>query len=512
MMALIDKDKFKKIMIYTFIFGFIAHGYMYMNGDYTHDSLYGIVGITPIDEMNLSIGRFLIPLYLKVRGYVASPLLIGVLITLFVGISSYIIIDLLEIKNELLKICVSAILITNYTITVTNATYLNDSDPYCLSLLFAVLSIFCFKKLKKYWKLLGIPCLVMCIGLYQAYFQVALFLLMIIAIKELLTQTNTKEIVKDNLITLVYMFIGVVIYYIIYKLVLKVTGYDAGNLYNAIPDLSFYLDFERIISFFKYMILKEREWFVGKNNHHRRLILVINLIFVALSVYSIAFVAIKNKISKGRKALIIVILLLMPLGMNVIGLLCDMYEHEVMTYSFFLAYALVVMVFEIYQENKGDKKVQKIIGSLSHKGICLCFSILVLSNCIYSNEMYYEKHLVVQSTDMLMTRVIDRMEQMDGYELGVTPVVFIGQPSQSGYNYYRSGFLNTAEGTNVYTSISYYQTYESYFKEYLGYPINLLDIGVSCDMGEIEEIIEMPCFPAKGSVAYYNDILVVKIA
>lgn len=501
-----DKEKLKNILIYTFIFGIIAHGFMYFNAAFTHDSLYGIVGIPEIDEMNISIGRFLIPLYLKVRGYVASPTLIGFLGILFIGLSSYLIIDLLKVKNKIATIIISGILVVNYSVTVTNVTYINDSDPYYLSLLLSVFGLYLIKKLNNKFKWIGIFPLVICIGLYQAYFQVPVFLLMILVVLQIIQGEDTKKIIKENLIVVGYLFASVVVYYVLYKASLAITGIEVGKGYNAIPELSKYFEIDRIISYFNYMLSVEQTWFLGKNHHHAQLVLIVNILFVIMSLASIIYLANKNKISKSSIILLVLVILLMPIGMNFIGFLSNMYEHEVMTYSFFLFYPFVFALLEETNTSMNNKYVTNISGIIT----LLCSLFLLLSSITYSNEMYFEKDLIVESTNSLMTRVIDRMEQTDGYKLGETPVVFIGTPVSSEYNYYRYGFLNTAEATNVYNAITYYQTYEAYFKEYLGYPINLLDIVAEYNYAELEEVRNMPNFPEKGSVAFVGDTLVVK--
>ena len=502
----VDQEKLKKVIIYTFIFGIIAHGFMYFNAAFTHDSLYGIVGIPEIDEMNISIGRFMIPLYLKVRGYVASPALIGFLGLAFISFSSYLIIDLLGIKNKVSIIIICGILVVNYSVTVTNATYINDSDPYYLSLLLSVLGLYLIKKLGNRFKWLGILPLIVCIGLYQAYFQVPVFLLMIVALLQIVKGENTREVIKENLIIIAYLFASVVVYYIMYKASLAITGIAVGKGYNAIPELSKYFEIDTIVSYFRYMLSVEKSWLLGKNHHHAQLVFIVNVLFSIMAITSVVCLSKKNKISKSSIVLLIVIILLMPIGINFIGFLSEMYEHEVMTYSFFLFYPLAFILLE-EANNVVNKKIIFNIGGII---TLLCSLFLLLSSITYSNEMYLEKELIVTSTNSLMTRVIDRMEQTEGYELGKTPVVFIGSPVSSKYNFYRSGFLNTAEATNVYHSITYYQTYETYFNEYLGYPINLLTIVDEYNYAELEEVKAMPNFPAKGSVAFVGDTLVVK--
>lgn len=503
----INKSLLKESMIYSFIFGLVAHGFMYLNADFTHDSLYGIVGIPEIDTMNISIGRFLLPQYLKIRGYVASPLLIGVIGIAFIALSTYLLIDLFEIKNKFIKLFLSAIMVTNYTVTITNATYINDSDPYYASLFFAILAVYALVKDKKIGAIVGIISTFLSIGLYQAYFQVSVLLLMIIVVLRLLNNEDYKRVLLDALRIIACLFVGVITYYVVYKVSLSVAGISASTGYNGIPELSKYFDLKIISGYFKNSIEYEVTWFCGKNHHHQKLIFITNLVLV-ISMFCCMISISKEKNTKAINLVTMsLVIVLMPIGMNFLCILSQGYEHEVMTFSFFIIYVLILKPIEFFVTSGKKDIVNKCFIFI----ISVLCGYMIFSNCIYSNEMYLEKHLVVENTLSTMTRVLDRMEQIDGYEVGKTPVVFIGTPIQSKLEKERYGFLNTGEATNVYSAITYYETYYSYFERYLGYPINLLSIVDEYNYGAMQEVKEMPTFPDKGSVAFVGDTLVVKM-
>lgn len=503
----INKSLLKESIIYSFIFGMIAHGFMYLNADFTHDSLYGIVGIPEIDTMNISIGRFLLPQYLKIRGYVASPLLIGVIGIAFIALSTYLLIDLFEIKSNYTKLLLSAIMVTNYTVTITNATYINDSDPYYASLFFAVLAVYALVKDKKIGVIVGIVSTFLSIGLYQAYFQVSILLLMIIVTMRLLNNEDYKQVFLDALKIAAYMLVGVIAYYVVYKITLSINGISASTGYNGIPELSKYFDLKVISGYFKNSIEYEVAWFCGKNHHHQKLIFITNLMLVISMLWGMISISKEKKTKSINLALMTLAIVLMPVGMNFLCILSQGYEHEVMTFSFFIIYVLILKIIEVFVT--GEKK-NIVNGCITLITSVLC-GYMIFSNCIYSNEMYLEKHLVVENTLSTMTRVLDRIEQTDGYEVGKTPVVFIGTPIQSKLEMERYGFLNTGEATNVYSAITYYETYYSYFERYLGYPINLLSIVDEYNYGAMKEVKDMPTFPDKGSVAFVGDTLVVKM-
>ena len=65
--------------LYTFILGIIAYGYVFSQFTPSHD---GVMTITHDQEWQTSLGRHLAQFYIKIRGPVDSPWLIGI-ITLF---------------------------------------------------------------------------------------------------------------------------------------------------------------------------------------------------------------------------------------------------------------------------------------------------------------------------------------------------------------------------------------------------------------------------------------------
>ena len=82
------KDKIKKqfkannmkfISIITTIFMFMSHGYVYFNQIFSHDSMKIIYWGDWLLYDTVEIGRYIIPLYLLIRGKYYPPFIIGIL-------------------------------------------------------------------------------------------------------------------------------------------------------------------------------------------------------------------------------------------------------------------------------------------------------------------------------------------------------------------------------------------------------------------------------------------------
>lgn len=505
-----NKNLLIEVFAFTFGFGLIAHGYAFFNANFNHDSLYGMIGDYEYNIFMLQIGRFIRPIWARIRGNIALPTLIGFISLFFVSCSNYLIVRLLKIKNKVLIALSCGILITNYTVALTYATYIHDADIYAISLFLSVLSVYIFTNRDiKFNYIIGVIIFVISLGIYQSFLQVTIYLLMILAIERLINNEKTSKVVVDNLLTLLCIVISIVIYYAIYLLTLKVFNVPLGDSYNSLPGIEGYFDLGSLAYIFEQMFKSEKMWLFGKNAHHWWMILGINLLCIVLIVYSFIKTIIERKTIKTNVVVSVVIMLLMPIGVCSMCVISRGLIHDIMTYSYFLFY---IFVFKMYEMAFDDKETNFAI--YTKYGTYLCICALLMSNLVYSNEVYIEKELMEQTTLSTMTRVIDRMEQTEGYKMGETPVMMVGVPAISKLSHTRTGFMNTGEGTNVAFTITYQGLYEKYFNDYLAYPINLVDDETVYHyyFNTDGYLKDMPCFPKAGSVQFYNDMLVVKIA
>ena len=143
-----DDKNFFVVMVSTFLFGLIAHGYCYFNLFYSFDALVSISQYSNI-VWQISLGRFLQAIYLQIRGGFYVPSLVGFLSLLFIGLSAYFVLRLLDIKNRFLVCLICGILTINITVILLNATFLPWLDIDMFSLLSAVVGVCCIRKFRK---------------------------------------------------------------------------------------------------------------------------------------------------------------------------------------------------------------------------------------------------------------------------------------------------------------------------------------------------------------------------
>ena len=179
-------------LLTAFIFGIICHGYCYFNQFYSHDSI-GVYADNGEALWQLSLGRFLVGVQMKIRGMYSSATMIGFLSLLFIGISSYIICKLFNINEIIFQIITTCLLVVCPSFTFSNATYIFLSDIYMLALLLATISTYLIRKNNKISYISIILICIIC-GLYQSYLFVILGLLCMLLIKDLFEGEDIKGV------------------------------------------------------------------------------------------------------------------------------------------------------------------------------------------------------------------------------------------------------------------------------------------------------------------------------
>ena len=490
-------------LIATFIIGFVAHGFCYFNGLLSHDSLL----INAIEDYmhQVEIGRFMQPIYISIRGNIVVPPVIGIIQLLFIGLTIYLIFDLLNIKNSLNRILTIGILVTNCTVALSNATYICWSDIFALANLLSVLSIYVYYKgTQNYRYVISVVLMIMSLGLYQSAFQVGVALCMIIAIRRLLINDDYKEVIKEGTKAICFLIASLLLYFVINKLVLVLVDATDSDLYNSVGNASKILSIKAWINGFRESLWMEFLWFTGRATINSKLFFVVNIVlFVVAFIYILKIIR-NNKLSKHNIGLIFLLVILAPIGFNIIGILSFGAVHYLMIYSFFLAYVIIIMLIEVL--NTPELSKIKVL-------VYIMMTSLLFSNVVYANTVYMKKYMENDATLALTNRIIYQIESIDGYIPGETEVIYVGDLKNNEILNKARPFFNKflATGLDESYGLTYYLVIENYIVDYLGYPMNIPDKDYADKIAEKEKIKNMPIYPNKGSIEMIDGVVVVKL-
>ena len=468
------------------------------------------------NDAKYGMGRFLTGIYREIRSPFTAPWLIGCLSLIWLSLAVYLLTKLFEMKQKIYIIITAALLATNYSLTLLNATYLHDADCYMLSVLLAVTGAY-FTIKYFYGFVPGGICLASSMALYQANLPITLMILVLWFIKKTLGNENWKRIliycgqVLGTGVTAFFTYKAGVWWFVLRK------GIGTTGEYNSISGAG---DFSGVnigtlcLETIKYVY----DFFVNINAYNITRVRNATIILVLLSVGMFALKMIKGKISVWNKIFSVVAVLAIPLVINSVYFISKGMSglfHHLMIYPFCMVYFFFLFMMSCFWQSESIAKRSKlcVLGIWIERGIALLFVIIILNNITTANDIYLKKSLESKATLSMMTRVVDRMEETEGYITGETEVVIVGEVINSTLNRSRDGFdrYNHFTGQAVPYSVTYYKTYAQYFHYILGYPVKMVDEGLRNEYMCREEVREMPVFPAMGSTMMLDGKLIVKL-
>ena len=231
----------------TLFFMLILHGYRYVSLGFSHDSL---AFAWPDDlAWQLSLGRFMQPVYWAFRGSVGAPFLVGLLTCVYMTLSVYGTASLLKVRSRLTLFLLAGLMCGSLALICADATYVYLTDIYALALLLNVSAAWlCLRGRKRLTTYVCAAVLLMAsAGLYQAYLQVFTALVMVWAAIRLLEGDS----LRDTLMRLyprcggsiAALGMGMGLFFAVYHIVLAATGIAPEAGQNGMANLG---DFEGV--------------------------------------------------------------------------------------------------------------------------------------------------------------------------------------------------------------------------------------------------------------------------
>lgn len=458
----LNSNNFKQLLLFTAVIFFITHGYCFLNALYSHDSLM----IFQNDGLwQISLGRFLQPFYCRLRGMITAPLWVGTCTFVYLSISIYLIKNLLTDFSKTQVFIVSGVLTTSVTLTLSNATYIPWSDIYMLALLLSTLGAYIAIKQCKYF-VVSVICMVLSLGLYQAYIQVAVVLLMFDVFYDVLKNKETKLVIKKAVCYLCVIFAVFALYFCLYKLFLHIYHIPAATGYNGLSNVGHFKSSKNVISYFLGVYFYVWKFFVNPISVHKRLTVFANILLLVAGLSSIIASIVENKLSKINLLFAIVLICLFPFGFNFIYFIAQGMAHELMIYSFSVVPLFILPLVNCLSDEKYMTKLIKAMKVM----VFVSFAVIIFNNIIFANQVYVKKDLEAKSTLSIVTRIIDRIEQTEGYVAGETQVKIIGKIEEnSAIIEKRAGFKYRGAGNKCWATATY--NIEEYIKKYLAYPM-----------------------------------------
>ena len=505
-----EQKSAKVAFLSALVIGFVTHIFIYTGRYYgNHD-----IGMVTHTAPTIANGRWLNTLMLELNlGYVL-PLMTGIFITFFFAVSAFLICKLLEIEKSLNGFLIGAILTTFPSISNTNL-YLNNTLDFHFGAMVAVIAAYITVKYRRLFWLGSI--LMMCsLAIYQSKFNLALGLLLFILLKQLLHKDYTfVEFRKQAIRILFTIGLSGLIYVIsipISVFISKVPlgghrGASYGNMYRS------FLTIEGFTSSVKQVYYDFYLGFFGKEYIITDTLKVVYILLGGLFILFLSAIIIRQRIhiKPGRMALIGLLIILIPMALN----FADFVNTGNMVSTFMYAFSLIFVLIITLSEDYSIKEVLPLAKSV----LVICILFITIYYTIINNIYYLQAYYINQRTNSFTTRLLTQIDPLIT-ETELRQIAFFGgMPNESYYEVPETfgKYKANAPSLGHHSFMQMQDDDEWRHNLFITNIQNLHGVNLTAlPHNELRDaiyekirIINMPIWPAEGSIAVIDDVIVI---
>lgn len=481
----------------------LAHGFAWFNLFPSHD---GTILVFDADVVMLQLGRWVELLYFRfVRGRINAPWLNGAFTIVWTSLAVYLVGKLLQLgKKATIALC--AVFSTAISVTLLYATYYDKTDLYACAMFLAVWGVYAVRRFRcRWWGVLFCSgCLCLAMGLYQGYIEFAIGLFLICLLRDCLTEDLAwAEYLRRGVTAVVSLLLGGVLYAVSMKAVLAYKHLELIDSSNGLQQMSRagvadYL--ARLPGAYKQVFTTLLGYDVWNNRGMRLATAVCLLLGLACLV-----LALRKKPLRAAVQ-VVILLVLLPLGLNVVYLLSEKHPTLLMLYPVYLVYALVLLLTGLEPDT-----IPRSAAWLA----CLLCAFITVQNVIYANGAYTYRKLVYENTRAQVYTIMAKVEDLPGYVEGETPVVFSGDFTDSNFTYHNDLLRLYEEGETGLSgsAITYDGTIKWWFGNIMGSSAKVVNTQEELDAwAENPAVQAMPSYPASGCIAMVDGAAVIKLS
>lgn len=470
----------------TLLLVLVAHGFCFTNLTYSGASV--MLNAAKGSSAQISSGAFLLPIYWRVRGAIASPLWVGLLSAAYLSLASALICGLLHLASPYLIAMLSGAMALSPAVLAAFAGSIHTADSLFLAVLLAVCAVVLCLRVRA-GALLG----ALVLAGAQALDRCALaFFLSLTALCLLHSLLSDDEETPRAVRALLCAALGMALCGGGFLLFLRRFGLDleaslqapAGKGLVGAWLYPFKLLFQPLTIYTH----------VGA---------VLHALLIALGAFAL-FKRLPHL--KGRASGVILLLLIFPLLVNLPAFSTLPADQTSMPYVL-LDVLLIILLQAAFEFSIDERHLAYRLGSVT-------LGVALLGTTLFANQVYLKKALEFDSTLSVMTRVIARAEAEPEFELGNTPVALVGSIEASDVSAVHEGFekLNVLDvARNNYAAVDD-EGNTWYMWEVMGYPFNLVDAFTLGQLAARDDVQAMPAFPAEDCCRMLDGTLVIKLS
>lgn len=497
----------KRSLLYTFLLGLFAHGFLLVNISVSHDALFDFYDASTAHMHQIGLGRILEPVYRELTATsLLMPWSMGIVAFFWLGIAVFLVCRLFGLSGRTEILLTAGIMTVNISVTAVAAAYTPWLAADMFALMLAVAGGYFWKiygeRRQRRWLLFGALAAAASLSVYQCYLAVTVVLVILLSMQNLIRRDGAAKVFRDGCAAIGMLAAGGTVYYVLMKAVCSLVRMPlAEGYYDSVTNL---WDNDEPVRMRLYCCLKEAAThFFAKdeNSYPYQVIWGVNLLILGVCLFLAIRLIGQLWGSFGWREWILLLLLaaVLPFAAYMMRLL-NPHVHDLMVYSVWLLYLLPVLLRKWVSREKEEKALDRVIA--------VCLSFIIFSYIQTDNAVYVKKEVESKATLSLMTEVMAEVDRTEGYVPGETAVTFVGDISKVLQEIPGTERVKGVSGCNKTTAITYPETYQAYFDHIL-----LRDVSVVFDKApkqEDEEVMQMPSYPQKGYVRVVDQVVVVK--
>ena len=519
------------ILVATALMSLAVHGYRFVNSMFSHDSL--LVIVQEDAAWQVALGRFFEPVLVFLRGDLCSPWLLCLLQVVWFALSVYLLADIFQIQDRLTVVAVAGVVVSSEAFITVNASYLLCADMYSFALFAAIFGVWCIEKKKVLYAVLGIGSMVVSLSTYQAYISVSITLMLLLGLFRLCDfEAELKNIVKRLVYYAVSLLLTAAIYYAAWQIIRRALGIWEADTYNGMASVgqfgagellgSVATAYRNVFGYFANPDVMSNIVFRGMELAYlwKYAMVVIHVVLAIIIVSGVFLICRRERNAHKPHAgefavrciLLTVCLALFPLACNFVCVMSKGMEHTLMMFGPTLLYVFAAVIARkawpaADAQAARKEQVCPIRRMTITGGVTVLLGVIVWVHFIYANQIYFKKSQQEKVAYSLLTRIVADVEEIPGYEPGITPVAISGSFENTPYLVELPGFEDIRPYSMGKTSLTYPGTDYAMIHYYLGININLTRVDA-----KVSAIQQMPVYPEAGSVAVVDGTVVVKIS
>lgn len=495
----------KAAFISVFVFGIIAHLYMFTNKLPNYDDFVGIntYGAT------IRLGRWFLwivgAIFQNLDFLYTMPWLNGLIMLLIVGICAVMMVDILDINTVLESILIGALLIVFPTWTCT-LFFMFSVYLYAMSLFLAVLAVWLVKNDNK-WFALSIVCICFSMGIYQSYVTVTATLFVLILIMQTFQANVTPLTILRKSISYMGILLGGGASYLICTKFFCWIKREPLSTYKGINGMQQF-GFSKIVFGLRETISNMCSLGIS-NKLEMSYNLVLKFVFIVLIILSLAmciywFFQLLKK-SKWVAVLFAFLQLCFLICINgmffIVTDVDDIYLLMLYAYVFLLIFPVALLRNLMKQTDVKEK-----ICVWLQWTITICLVGAIYSYVVYANGQYLSMDMSFSQAKSYYTVMLSQIKSTQGYSDDCS-IMFVGEEitDDSFYDNSVMDVFDVKGRTDTYLNI---WSRKDMLRYYFGFAPEYIEC---TEENYSDSIKKMPCYPAEGSIQNMGKTIVVKL-